>query len=666
MLRRWAALGCCAAGAWCTGTARGAAATVEELAVRPGVGGALRGADRDDASWRARAEPVLLVDCGESLAAGVAVGLLNRGGPVADCTRAAPQQWASLLGLPVRRAASPAEAVRLALARKLFNGTVAYDRAERAATGAQAEAQHISENAALSVAGVFDALPVAAGDPGLAGVALSTLAPLFDVRGGGARNASLPGGAFDTHDAALRWVMQLVLPRAHRHSFCFRPLRGLLVPYVAGERLVAVYVKDLERRCAEWALAAAASVDLGEMVARASGLDAFLDFTSSSHWDVRSKPLHMMGFAPGAFEATGFCTRNRTMGVTGSDKADSVMLMRSIQHAHPEEKITAQRPLRQVPVRGAPRERERFSNDTVYVAHIVSDGDNLDMMTGTYDNLVRRARQCKARAAAGARPCAPRAWTVSPTVEISAAALRLFYALANESGVDSFVLPPSGATYFYPAAADVDKRGLELQRNATVRAARLLDMQATVLWDFFFQAGLQRHEDYMRTFAGTDIRGIFYSSAPWLLSPTELVPRVRTGHVSDRVLRDPHDPTRGVVVFNELARWDGTDGTQGPDGLKMSIARVASLVASRDRGSLNFIYDISWTVSSDKFERYADRLARLHKHVKLVDHRSLIDLAFQKYGLREPLLRDLPREPHDHEDATAAARRVELERASHT
>jgi hypothetical protein len=208
----------------------------------------------------------------------------------------------------------------------------------------------------------------------------------------------------------------------------------------------------------------------------------------------------------------------------------------------------------------------------------------------------------------------------------------------------SFVMPPSGSRYFYPASAR-DLHGLGQQQNDTIAMGQLLDMSAAVIWDFFFTflpvdyVGFEsrQHAKYMKDFIGSKIEAVFAASAPWLIVPHEREPSYGKNFKSDLVYRDPNDPTRGVIVFNELTRWGSTlpkgEGNT-VDGASFSPEQLADRVSEMAPGSLVFIYDIIWEVNASMFQKYASRLKKVSKErVVLVDHRTLIDLGKQKYGL---------------------------------
>lgn len=607
--------------------------------IRNGTG-TLNVAEEAAASLSERSGPgaaereILVADCSHSRAVGVAVGLLNRGGPTADCD----DKWSGHLGFRVVRA-SGEDVIKRALAQGLVKGRVLFERS-----------LHVHDNLALSAAGVLDLLPVSADDAAARGVAAVAALPVE-------LDFTAHGLNISTHAAALEWSMAHLMPRADKTRFVYRPVGTKLVPFIAMERLLAVFVDDIATKCVEYNLAPFDA--LAEVVAKANGLKPFLDFTSAAHWDVSEKALTMFGYSSGIFESTGYCTRNKTMGVAASDIADSLSLLLAVQRRDVGTEISRAHPAsqrkRQQQRSGAQAETEalteaqgqnqkkapmmQFNASKRYVSHVVSDGDNLSLLHATITNLQRTRALCAERHAAdpAARPCAPRAWTVSGRTDTVSAALRAMYAVAADPGsrsADSFVLPPSGASYWYPAsAAESAAPTRELQRAATLAAAGSMDIRATVLWDFFFKFASSKHRAYLQGFVGSEVKAVFWSAAPWLLSPNEKKPFVKLGYKSDQVLRDPRNSSVGLVVFRELTRWDGLAGHDTVNGKHLSIPDMARLLQQQPPGSLNAVYDISWGVLPDDFQRYADFLSDHHPDVELVDHRTLIDFACQKYGL---------------------------------
>ncbi|GBG34021.1 Hypothetical Protein FCC1311_102442 [Hondaea fermentalgiana] len=555
---------------------------------------------------------VLIADCLYAPSVGATVGLMNRKGPVADCL----PYWPQKLGYKIAKV-EQSEFVKRGLQEKLFKGRVLFDRSDT-----------IGENLALSAAGIHDLLPVADGDPALEPLSqdVEALPVAFDFREN--RTASLPGGFFRTDAAATQWTLEHLVPLSNKHKITYRPPQTKLMPFIVMERTVAVFVSNIAAKCTEYNLAPFKA--LAELVARRNGLKPFLDLTSSGYWDESVTPLTMYGYSAGMYESTGFCTRDKTMGVAASDIADSLSFLIAVQRAEATVQINTTQTLQQKPPQDGALQ---FNASKVYVAHVVSDGDNLSLLAKSTDNLEKRRKVCTDPKRT--TPCPPRAWTVSGQTQTVAAAIRTMYKIAESvQGADSFILPPSGATYFYPAAA-VDKQGLLEHRDHTVEVASNLGIEATIVWDFFFNFLSSQHREYIRSFIGTPIKAVFWSAAPWLLSPNEKTPFVKLGYKSDQVYRDPADPTRGVVLFSELTRWNDISGKDSNNGKGLKIDDMVRLVAQQPAGSLNFIYDISWGINPLIFDKYAAALAAQAPDVELVDHRTLIRLARQKHGLQD-------------------------------
>mmetsp|Transcript_15052 Transcript_15052/g.26843 ORF Transcript_15052/g.26843 Transcript_15052/m.26843 type:complete len:610 (+) Transcript_15052:159-1988(+) len=558
--------------------------------------------------WDAAPGKVQIVDCSASIAVAAAVGLRNRGGTAfADCASSSTP-WSNVLDLE-SQVVNAQTFLNRAVQDGVFKGAVLFEGKN-----------HISENLAITAAGLFDLLPMAHDDVTVKNIwaEVSTLPVHYDFRK--KRNTSARGAWFKTYRAALEYTIKHFLPYSNDRMFSFRAPGSHLVPFIVLRRLVAVYLDGMTEKCLEYLV----TPPFGrEYVAKANGLLPFLDLTSSAHWDVSKKPLDMMGYSAGLTESTGWCTRNGTMGVIASDNAESLALLRSLLCKEPERMVSASRPLVQPAF-----ERIKYDPSKIYVSHVVSDGDNLSFLGKTRRYLERRAKYC------ATKPCTPRAWTISPHLGLSSPATRGYYDIAQETKVDSFLLPPSGGAYFLPASAS-DKRGLRLHRKETLRVAKLLDIQATIIWDFFYNFKASQHVEYIRGFINSDIKAIFWSATPWLLSPGEKYPGLpKLGYSSDQVYRHKSNASQGVVVFQELVRWGTTSGPDTIDGKSFTPQAMGDLVASQPKGSLNSVYDISWGVPFEDFETYVRYMREKYADkVVVVDHRALIDLACQKHEI---------------------------------
>ena len=97
-----------------------------------------------------------------------------------------------------------------------------------------------------------------------------------------------------------------------------------------------------------------------------------------------------------------------------------------------------------------------YEKDKTYIALVVGDGDNLELLKTR--NLIwwtaRRAKCASAVASAEslALLCFPLVWSFSPRApDLAPGIHELFFEQAKATGKDFFVLPPSGDLYAYPA-----------------------------------------------------------------------------------------------------------------------------------------------------------------------------------------------------------------------
>lgn len=568
----------------------------------------------------ATADPVLVVDCeGGLIAPAVSVGLLQRYAvattslPIVDCADSSDwSAWSKVFGFETEKG-DASKAVEIALSRGLFKGRVLFEKGNG-----------ISENLAISVSGVYDLLPDPSGNADGVG---SDLPVRFDFRGQGVRNETLPGASVTSSSLGIRWVVDNILADSNRHAFAHRDYNGKSIPFFVMNRIVTVHEDDLVKKCVEYNLS---PHWLREEVARASGFVPWLDLTSSSHWDVSRMPLTMLGSAAGAFESTGFCTRNKTMGVSPSSQGVSLGFMAAL--AKVDSSRWAVSKDRELSQKRAADSNIVYDPSKVYVTHVVSDGDNLNQLERTFNHLRERRELCSKV------ECAPRTYTIPPRFDIIAPALRAMYEMTNYSGCkDSFMLPPSGARYFYPAAATVPKQ-LEQLRHATIEAAEMLDIEATVIWDFFFEQG-QTHKKYIAGFGKSAIKAVFYSPAPWVLSREKLLPD--PFFKTDQLVRDPVTG-ENTVLFHEFLRWGNPNSdSDTQDGRGFTPEHLAETLSKQKPGSLIFMYDISWSVSTKQFQQYSDILKQ-KANVELVDHRTLVRLAKEKHKeAEEPLLSEI-------------------------
>ena len=213
-----------------------------------------------------------------------------------------------------------------------------------------------------------------------------------------------------------------------------------------------------------------------------------------------------------------------------------------------------------------------------YVAFVVGDGDNVRyIMTSRQDWLRQRLADCKREDS----PCAPLTWTISPHLpELAPDVLEWYYRTSRQTGRDYFTLPPSGHLYAYPTSlrkADGDRFVA-----ATERDAQILDVHATVHWDWF-TTWKDAEQRLLPSYAKVDgvIRGIFPVNVPYVLPafprwPPEQFYRVLSGSDGGK-----------VVVFRPR-EWRGIDGRDAV--FFPSPETLAAELESYPPGTVTWVY----------------------------------------------------------------------------
>ena len=90
-----------------------------------------------------------------------------------------------------------------------------------------------------------------------------------------------------------------------------------------------------------------------------------------------------------------------------------------------------------------------YDPEITYMNFIVGDGDNIAFMKGSRRGwMLDRIQECEEN---GPGCNYPLSWSVSPhLLYLAPDWLHWYYQLANQTGHDVFVLPPSGHLYAYP------------------------------------------------------------------------------------------------------------------------------------------------------------------------------------------------------------------------
>jgi len=239
---------------------------------------------------------------------------------------------------------------------------------------------------------------------------------------------------------------------------------------------------------------------------------------------------------------------------------------------------------------------DRYSPDEVYVAVLMSDGDNIAEDWSTLRPVVERRLELQSTT--------PISWTVSNRwAHIGAPILRWFYsALGSTGGYDSALMGPSGFGYLFPGnVTSSASRAAWAERTAA--AASALGMEAYVHWDVDLAldpASPERAASAIALLNGTAVRGAFMLASVPLGSA-----------VGD------------VAVINApLVPW----------GFRNASAAAATL-GDAPRGTVSYVYQ---TLGTDPalIDELASRTAQQSPHVRFLGYRELIRVAHLKEAAR--------------------------------
>lgn len=243
--------------------------------------------------------------------------------------------------------------------------------------------------------------------------------------------------------------------------------------------------------------------------------------------------------------------------------------------------------------------RATYNSSKTYVAFVVGDGDNLAFVKGSrFDWLQQRLKECRTK------PCFPLLWSMSPHLAWAAPnLLRAFYNQTLQTGMDAFILPPSGHLYSYPGLMSP---GDQASFVATTEAdAFILNSSGSVEWEFVGTWGAAI-ATYLPRYAARGIVNFFVAvNVPYMLPVLEFAANEFFKLIG------------GSVVLFRPNEWRGTSG--GSDPLQPFLPdapTMAARVNSYPRGTVTQIYLTSdgGATLSDFF----DLAALLDEHVQIV------------------------------------------------
>mmetsp|Transcript_5194 Transcript_5194/g.9958 ORF Transcript_5194/g.9958 Transcript_5194/m.9958 type:complete len:586 (+) Transcript_5194:118-1875(+) len=274
-----------------------------------------------------------------------------------------------------------------------------------------------------------------------------------------------------------------------------------------------------------------------------------------------------------------------------------------------------------------------YDPNKTYVALVVGDGDNINMLKGrNYVWWQARRRRCAEKGVADDLRCFPLVWTISSQlVELHPRLLQYYYEGAKETGKDYFILPPSGSLYSYPSMMSDSVQ--EEYARTIVSDFAALDTRCSVHWEWFYSWGGEKGAlaTYFPRFSAVagpgDALGFFLTNVPYP------IPIEQFDSSEDFKIIAPSPDSRALVLFKPHV-WRGTDTSNAErvlDPAYSSPARMADKINGLPPGSVTHIY-----LTSDggaTIDSVYNLVVELGEEVMIVSAGQLVDIALQKAGV---------------------------------
>jgi len=261
-----------------------------------------------------------------------------------------------------------------------------------------------------------------------------------------------------------------------------------------------------------------------------------------------------------------------------------------------------------------------FNESMTYLTLILGDGDNIAFMKGRRRGwMYERLEFCEQRGDCGV----PLMWSMSPHLAYLAPDwLQWYYENNNKTGMDVFMLPPSGHLYAYPGMMHKDESLQDSFVESTAKDCELLWAKGSVHWEWFF-GWKNAFDTYFPKFSnGSDncVTSFFATNVPYLFQPDE----------------DEWEPNEfyrvvgGNVFVFKPREWRGDSVGSIPDlGLNFLTAEEMSAeINGYPGGTVTQLY-----LTSDgglNLELLFSMVDLLNDHVKIVNHEELEEMARQR------------------------------------
>eukprot|EP00756_Hemistasia_phaeocysticola_P006886 Hpha_TRINITY_DN14036_c0_g3::TRINITY_DN14036_c0_g3_i2::g.44218::m.44218 len=313
------------------------------------------------------------------------------------------------------------------------------------------------------------------------------------------------------------------------------------------------------------------------------------------------KPIAVYGydnswpiFGGDLFEAESICTKEHQMGQIASDGVSNLAFL-------------SRKPAITKPLVGNPAPDETYNASRSYVGFTIGDGDNLGILKGShYDWVKKRVAEC------ANTTCFPLLWSVSPhALHLAPDMLEWFHHRALQTGVDHFVLPPSGHLYAYASQMRDDAQDSFVRD--TEEDCRLLNTSASVAWEFFGTWDKALKHYFPKYGKRNVVKSLLTTNVPYMFPIFEL--------------REPYKIVGGNTVVFGPREWRGVT-PNSKDKNMYTPQQMADELNNNPKGTVSHIYMTSDGGASP--ELFNQLVPLLDEHVKVVNQNALASLALQR------------------------------------
>ena len=226
----------------------------------------------------------------------------------------------------------------------------------------------------------------------------------------------------------------------------------------------------------------------------------------------------------------------------------------------------------------------------------------------------------------------PLSWSISPhLLYLAPDWLHWYYAQANVTGQDVFVLPPSGHLYAYPGMMQDDSVRKSFVES-TQEDCNLLTATGSVHWEWFygwtsaFNNYFPEYSIPAVDYSNNDnsnfcVRSFFATNVPYNFYPNPI----------EWPLTEHFRVLEGDVIVFKPREWRGTNADGAPifgENNYLTETEMAAEINGYKKGTVSHLY-----LTSDggmNLGTLYKMVAMLDDHVKVVNHEELTEMARQK------------------------------------